>query len=612
MRLGKDSFNISSTCRYVRTILFSVLSSISICMEPHILDEYQSNNILSRLIELFDAGLINFTLISTSIFALVCIVYYLTEKITLRSKMTAITAVVFAIFTILGKSYASFNSWDYIFNNKTQFVFAIIIMIGFAAIYYAMIKGIYYFIDTRRLVQKESKNVWVPNKKKFFLVYGVIFACWIPYLIVFYPGSVPYDGYYQLNMFYGISPASNHHPWLSTLVIGLITMLGRNFNDNFGVFLYILFQSLFCAFAFSVVCCKIFNYRISKWIKIGAILFFAILPVWGAYAQTLMKDVVYYGLFALFSVLYVEIVESKCALSKKKMFAFILLGCLLVQYRNEGIYIIGASLFLLILIVKSSSRLKLFSAGGIIIVCHLIFVMLIFPAMGVEKGSEKEMLSVPFQQTARYSVTYENEITEREIAIIDKVLNYETIKNKYNPINSDPVKNSYKSPSKEDFVNYIKVWYEQLKKHPTCYVQATLNNCFGYLYPGYIQNSISNMQFYIKGEPLATGDLNIYYIQNDVLRKSLSQYSLMWLKIPGMSLLLYPGTYSWMVVLGIIELIRYRKYKECVSASLIVFTIAICLISPVNGYLRYMLPVMATMPLFVGFVINVLCEARSN
>ena len=81
-------------------------------------------------------------------------------------------------------------------------------------------------------------------------------------------------------------------------------------------------------------------------------LYFAVLLVWGAYAQTLMKDVVYYGVFALFGILYIEFLEQKEYLAKKKMIALLILGCLLVQYRNEGIYIIGASLVFLLLVVK--------------------------------------------------------------------------------------------------------------------------------------------------------------------------------------------------------------------------------------------------------------------
>lgn len=596
--------NMKKACNYVMIALISVISSISVCLETRLVEVYKADNLVGKLVELFDAGLIDNTLMTGCVFIFMYIIGWFASKVLIKTKFIGVVSIAFSILTVLGKSYAEFNNWNYIFNDKIQFVFSLIIMFGYAMFYYALIKCIYYIADTGRLREKESTDLAVFDLKRFFLIAGFIFLCWIPYLYVFFPGSVPYDGYYQLNMFYGINTASNHHPWVSTLIIGLITMIGRRISDNFGVFLYVLIQSIFCAFSFSIASCKIYSYRISKWIKRGTVIYFAVLPVWGSYAQTLMKDVIYYGLFVLFSVLYIEIIEKRSILKKWKMISFVILGCLLVQYRNEGVYIVGLSIVLLIFVVGIHSRLKLFAAGTIIVAVHLLFSMIIIPGLGVKDGSIKEMLSVPFQQTARYVTTYEAEIPEEEKEIIDKVLGYNTIKTKYNPINSDPVKNSYRSPSKAEFTDYIKVWFRQLKNHPLCYIQATLNNCFGYLCPGYIQDSISNMQFYIKGEPLATGELNIYYIQNDTMRNSLSQYSLMWLKLPGISLLLYPGTYAWLLVLGVVELLRHRKFKDCISASLLFFTIAICLISPVNGYLRYMLPVMAAMPLFVSFVLK--------
>ena len=77
----------------------------------------------------------------------------------------------------------------------------------------------------------DQKLMVKENKALFFL----FILCWLPYLVIFYPGSVPYDGYLQLNMFYGIDPATNHHPWFSTLVMGSLHWIGGHVSDNFGV-----------------------------------------------------------------------------------------------------------------------------------------------------------------------------------------------------------------------------------------------------------------------------------------------------------------------------------------------------------------------------------------
>ena len=63
---------------------------------------------------------------------------------------------------------------------------------------------------------------------------------------------------------------------------------------------------------------------------------------------------------------------------------------------------------------------------------------------GVKPGGKQEMLSIPFQQTARYVKYYGNDVSTEEEKVIRKVLDYDTIGKNYDPDLSDPVKNTYK------------------------------------------------------------------------------------------------------------------------------------------------------------------------
>lgn len=64
-------------------------------------------------------------------------------------------------------------------------------------------------------------------------------------------------------------------------------------------------------------------------------------------------------------------------------------------------------------------------------------------AFHVEKDTPKEMLSLPFQQTARYVRDYGDEVTEEEKAAIGQVLDYDKIVKGYMELTSDPVKTTY-------------------------------------------------------------------------------------------------------------------------------------------------------------------------
>ena len=48
--------------------------------------------------------------------------------------------------------------------------------------------------------------------------------------------------------------------------------------------------------------------------------------------------------------------------------------------------------------------------------------------LGVLPGSAKEMLSIPFQQTARYVTKYSDEVTEEEKDATNNVLQYDNLK----------------------------------------------------------------------------------------------------------------------------------------------------------------------------------------
>ena len=90
-------------------------------------------------------------------------------------------------------------------------------------------------------------------------------------------------------------------------------------------------------------------------------------------------------------------------------------------------------------------------------------------------ASPREALSLPIQQTARFVVEYGDEVTEEERAIIDKVIDYDAIIYKYDPMISDPVKFTYRADATaQDVMRYLGVWLKLAARHPDCCLAATL------------------------------------------------------------------------------------------------------------------------------------------
>ncbi len=603
----KDRF--LRTGHYIRALMVSIALSSKVV----VLENYQSSNLFGRIFELAKVQFCGNTITFAFLFVVLASIFKTRFELKEKKIIIKILAAIFACFYIIGRSFAEYNNLKYIVGNTYQFGFAIFYFCGYIIFFSYCINYLMYIIeknasnDINKFNTKIEQKFIQKNDKTLFFLFII---CWLPYLIICYPGSVPYDGYRQLNMFYGINQATNHHPWFSTLVMGSLHWIGKHVSDNFGVFTFVLIQSVFCAYVFSRICKKIISYEISKKIKVISVLFYAIVPTWGAYAQALIKDTIYYSLFALFMIYYIEIIETG-ELKNRRLILFLMISCMVELYRNEAIYILFLSFLGLIISLNKKDYRKLVLSVAVILLINAGFKQIVFPMFDVQEGSVKEMLSIPFQQTARYVIKHEEELTEDEIEIINQVLSYKVIKQKYDPNISDPVKNTYRNPSKEILIEYFKLWILQFMKDPKCYIEAALNHSFGYVYPEYVSKNLGAMQFYIMGKPVATGDLDIYYVHNDK-RNIMSNYAYLWMKIPLLSLLMFPAAYTWILFFLAALMIRKNKWRDLIACLPLLLTIGICIISPVNGYVRYMLPVMAATPLLVGYSLNIANQGNDS
>ena len=418
---------------------------------------------------------------------------------------------------------------------------------------------------------------------------------------------MPYDGYRQLNMYYGIEAISNHHPWITTLVIGTLFRIGRTISDNFGVFLIIIVFYIFQAYCYAFVCDKIKKWNAPNWLRRGSLVFFAVVPAFSAYSQTVMKDGIYTAIFAVFITLFLEcLMKQNKELSKRQVFkqyGILLLVELLVCFtRNNGVYIVLIADIVLMFFVMRQRKIVIILLTGLLCMSYTFIGNNVAKSLGVKEGSIREVLSMPFQQTGRYLRDYPDDVSEAEKEAISKVLPYDIIAARYLPELADGVKDVYiESASKQDLINYFKAWFTMFLKHPEVYVSAFLNQTYGYYYPFSNYTELSTFQFYIMGEPLDTGEFDIYYVFSPNIRENIIYYTEAWRTLPGLAQIVNPGTYTWILLFMIGYLIYKKQWKKAIPLLPAIMNIAICIVSPVNGYLRYAMPLMACMPILFYF-----------
>lgn len=413
---------------------------------------------------------------------LIFFVYSKIIKKTIKNKIR-IYIIIFSqcmSFVIyLCKSYYLLSSWALMFSSVCNFLFSItFIVLGGIILNYILL--LCYLV----LEKFNLKNSFYYNSKQHWLVYSFILFFLINsvYLLAFYPGTATYDGCFQIAEYYGYRDLSNHLPVMATLIEGAIFNIGSKFGgQNFGLFTYVflqtLFQSYIFAYAVKVIACITHN----KILTVFTILFFVVNPLFPIWGICFVKDTMYYIAFLWMVLIIIEIAEKWYTNEYIMVLQLFLATLIVCIFRNNGLYVVLPSLLLLMFFIKNNKKIKLM----ILVNCVLLSVLFIgwskiLTIYNVPQPVE-EALSIPFQQTARL-YWEDKEINANDDTVIQNIFQGKNLKELYNPELADPVKFSFKW-GKENRKLWKEIYLKYFTKYPTVYVEAFLNQNYGYLYP---------------------------------------------------------------------------------------------------------------------------------
>lgn len=518
---------------------------------------------------------------------------------------------LFSIFILVGKSFHNFDNLDYICGNSFQIIFSLLQFLGWGILFYFLIDLLYEFIE------KNKENAFQIPKRNFrWLI--LLPCCWLPIFITFFPANFNYDTFWMLAGYSGEWEWTTHHPIIPTILLGKIMDLGLLIGDaNVGALICVIMQtlSMFCMIYYLLV--FMMQLKTSLSLFILTVLFFSLCPIWSVYAQTVIKDTFNMIFCVGYIICYLKIILNVKWVNDVKnlsIFSICILGTCF--FRNTGIFLVSLSIIPVIFSIKIK-KLSIKKLGLCFLLCILtvnIVNQYAITSLNIVLGSKGEMLSIPFQQTARYLKEYPDDVSEKEHKAIENLLEYDTLANAYKPNISDAVKSKMHSQQQENIIEYFKAWKSMLFKHPGVYIEATLNNVYGYFYPDGISKARSTgLKLHIEssdyiGSP-NTGRYNVRYVNERGVRAfAIFCINEIWRQIPILGLCYNTGIYTWILIICIALLIRYKKYYEILGTLPSILTILFCIASPVNGYVRYMLPVMAATPLMIAWTLYAIRE----
>lgn len=524
---------------------------------------------------------------------------------------SSVLATIFAVCFMVGKCYQDAGTISFMINSWKYFFLFIIFFIGVFSFFYCCIEYMYICVKKANcsVTKNNNKLIDLFENRPFIVSTVVMLLSRIAYLLFFWPGIVNWDAMFQLDSFYGIYEWTTHHPPFSTLVMVLFYNIGKfvGGTDNWGVFFYSVFQLSIEIMVVSYSISLLKRWRVPIKARIILLLYFALFTVWGIYSVTMVKDSMYYICLLLWYVLFLKIYYKEKKISIAEILILTSCSIVVILMRKNGVYVIVPTL--IIAGVRRIDWRRYMGTAIAIFLCSIFFENMFWPVLGVADNTHRDEFSMLFQQTARYIKEYPDDVTDEERKILEEILVYDKLAERYNPDIADPVKASAgtKVPKLTDKEKtaYLHVWFEQLKRHPIVYIEAFLNGTYRYWYPNAkAYNHSIGQYFHTTDSVVDKGLFEFSFIgEFSDMRTAIYNLSYILYKMPVINLLYCPATYTWVLLFVLYFIMREKKYTFLISAVPICLALLINMISPVNGSLRYMLPIMAMLPILLLFIV---------
>lgn len=534
-----------------------------------------------------------------------------------REKMAYfLLSVLFSLFMVIGKGQHKEEDLKYLY-------IAVPIFIGYVIFFYLCISWLTLKADIIRNEKLDIKTgkvtKWLFEDHVTLSAVLAVLICRLPYLIAFFPCSMTWDGGAQICNFYGRELFTNHHPPFMSFFYGAIAWYAQKWNiPNLGMFMIPVIQTALSAFMVVSVMKCFREWKVSYWIRWSSLIYYAAFTVWCIFDVTVIKDSMYYP----FTVLFVLQV-MKCFSYQEKYFEkisdviqFVVYAVLLCQIRNNGIFVLIFTFFFLFFAVPKKRK---FVYCFMVFVCfgaNLLLNEVVYPKAGVINLETKvDTYCIMYQQTANFAKKHMDDVTPEEYAFLDTLFDYEELAKVYNPRLADWVKNclriqegAVEDPTASEFTSmkkdYFRIWFAQFLRHPLTYVETFLECSYGYYYPEETQY-IESMGFYEMDRHMFTEGMHpARQMESMSLERFLLEQLSKMQFIPGIGLLYRAGFYTWCVLFAFTVLWVRRNYVSMIAVIPAAVNILVCLISPVNWCVRYVLPTMCMLPILLFLICN--------
>lgn len=513
------------------------------------------------------------------------------------------------------------------------------------------------------------------DRRPFLVPLALIALAWSPSFIAAMPGIFMGDTGAQIRQWFNLPNGTSdylnlinpnvllngHHPVAHTALVGGCVQLGMQVfgDENAGLLIYTTLQFFITAATVAYLVCSLRRFGCGFAPRAASLLFFALMPLFSNYAVLITKDVLFADALAVLVVQTAMLLVAGADFDTGAgggvtmrprdwaLLAASSIGCTFL--RNGGlVFPLAACVLTAIFSARDAARARrrtdvahssatrrrteaarsnapavprrrwiaIVGVAALVLVLNMAFARVVMPALDITPGSRREMLSIPFQQTARFVQKHDGAnagieggvddglVSEEERRAIDRVLGYDTLASRYDPDKSDAVKNGFnEDATTQDLGAYFAVWAKMFLRDPESYISAVVNNYYGYFYP-----SERDVWFYstIEGAKIMAREENRAYFDFHPVENSLVEacghavnlYRVAIQRVPLASLTMSSASYTWLLIAVGVYLLRSGQWRSLAMMVPLFGVLAVCLVGPCNGstYMRYLYPAILSLP----------------
>ncbi len=463
--------------------------------------------------------------------------------------------------------------------------------------------------------EKMLGKEWQGERKVSWLYRFIwIVLAYLPAYLAYYPGICSYDITIQEEQILS-HQYIEHHPLAHTLLVEGFLRFGKVLGSaNLGMGLYTLFQMLLLAFALAYGISVVGKFCKRKGTLLVLQLYAMFFPYHWYMALSTTKDTLFAAFCLLYLVLFFELLEEKSH-SVKKYISLVVSTVGMILYRNNAKFAVLPVVFLLFMtLVFAKNRkpfAKLFALHTLGFIMGALVLVLLSKSVHATAGDKREMLSIPIQQLSRVMVYHEEEIGEKDKALINDFLLDEAYR-MYRPEIADPVKkHTYTYVFRYRFKEFMGTYLGLMGKYPGDYINAVLAVDAGYLYPFDESHAWIN----VNGKDVGLGFIQTRFLDDELYKLSVYKDSKMpglrhllevfadrnmYLQLPILKYLFMPGCYLWAWVFVFGYLWWKRRFVRMLPVIFVLAYLGTLLLGP-TVQLRYLYPFMIALPFGMGF-----------